>query len=76
MEKDGAAGNVKEFIQGNLQAAQNVHYALSTFRKPEKQLIWYSAFDIPDEMLRRVTQRRCKLLHGEVRGGWPHLALS
>lgn len=75
MEKDGAAGNVK-FIQGNLQAAQNVHYALSTFCEPEKQLIWYTAFDIPDEMLRRVTQRRCKLVHGEWRGGWPHLALS
>ena len=39
IEKDGAAGDVKEFIQGNLQAAQNVHYALSTFREPEKHLI-------------------------------------
>lgn len=36
-EKDGAADDVKEFIQGNLQAAQNIHYALSTFCKLEKQ---------------------------------------
>ena len=36
MEKDGAASNVKEFIQSNLQAAQNVHYALSIFCKLEK----------------------------------------
>lgn len=49
MEKDGAAGNVKEFIQSNLQAAQNVHYALSIFCKLEKQLIWYSLFDIQGE---------------------------
>lgn len=48
-EKDGAAGNVKEFIQGNLRAAQNVHHALSTFCKLEKQLIWYSSFDIQDK---------------------------
>lgn len=38
-EKDGAANDGKELIQGNLQAAQNVHYALSTFCKLEKQLI-------------------------------------
>lgn len=47
--KDGAADDVKEFIQGNLQAAQNIHYALSTFRKLEKQLNWHSSFDIPDQ---------------------------
>lgn len=49
MEKDGAAGDVKEFIQGNLQAAQDIHYALSTFYKLEKHLIWYSSFDIQDK---------------------------
>lgn len=49
MEKDGAAGDGKAFIRGNLQAAQNVHYALSTFCKLEKQLIWYSLFDIQDK---------------------------
>lgn len=48
-EKDGAADDVKEFIQGNLQAAQNIHYALSTFCKLEKQLNWYSSFDIQDK---------------------------
>ena len=35
-EKDGAAGDVKELIQSNLQAAQDVHYAPSTFCKLEK----------------------------------------
>ena len=49
MEKDRAVGDVKEFIQRNLQAAQNVQYALSTFCKLEKQLIWYSLFDIQDK---------------------------
>lgn len=49
MEKDGTAGGVEEFIQGNLQAARNVHYALSTFCKPENQLIWHSSFAIQDK---------------------------
>lgn len=49
MEKDGAADDVQEFIQGNLQAAQHIHYALSTFCKLEKQLNWYSRFDIQDK---------------------------
>lgn len=49
MENDEAAGDGKELIQGNLQATQNVHYALSTFRKPKKQLMCYSSFDIPDK---------------------------
>lgn len=48
MEKDGTAGGV-EFARGNLQAAQNVHYAPSTFCKLEKQLIWCSVFDIQDK---------------------------
>lgn len=49
MERDGAAGGGKEFTQGNLQATQNIHYALSTLCKLEKQLNWYSLFDIPDK---------------------------
>ena len=38
MERGGAVDSVKEFIQGNLQAAQDIHYAVSTFCKLEKQL--------------------------------------
>lgn len=38
VERGGLAGRVKEFIQGNLRAAQNIHCALSTFCKLEKQL--------------------------------------
>lgn len=49
MEKDGAANDGKELIQGNLQAAQNVHYALSTFCKLEKQLIWHAVFESQDK---------------------------
>lgn len=49
MERDGAAGGGKEFTQGNLQAAQDIHYALSAFCKLEKQLNWPSLFDIPDK---------------------------
>lgn len=49
MEKDGAASDGKELIQGNLQAAQNVHYTLSTFCKLEKQLIWHAAFESQDK---------------------------
>lgn len=57
MEKDGAVGDVKEFIQSNLQAAQKVHYALSTFCKLEKQLIWYSLFDIQDEWRSHIEEK-------------------
>ena len=39
IEKDGAANDGKELLQGNLQAAQSLHYALSTFCKLEKKLI-------------------------------------
>lgn len=49
MEKDGAANDIKELIQGNLQAAQNVHFALSTFCKLEKQLIWHAVFESQDK---------------------------
>lgn len=58
MEKDGAASNVKEFIQSNLQAAQNVHYALSILCKLEKQLIWYSLFDIQDERGSHIEEKQ------------------
>lgn len=56
MESDGAADDVK-FIQGNLQAAQNIHYALSTFCKLEKQLNWNSSFDIQDKKNREESYR-------------------
>ena len=58
MEKDGAASNVKEFIQSNLQAAPNVHYALSILCKLEKQLIWYSLFDIQDERGSHIEEKQ------------------
>ena len=58
MEKDGAASNVKEFIQSNLQAAQNVHYALSILCKLEKQLICYSLFDIQDERGSHIEEKQ------------------
>lgn len=44
-----AAGGVKECLRGNLQAPQDIHYALSAFCKLEKQLNWYSVFDIQDK---------------------------
>lgn len=49
MEKDGAANDGKELMQGNLQAAQNVHYAPSTFCKLEKQLIWHAVLESQDK---------------------------
>lgn len=44
-KKDGAANYGKKLIQGNLQAAQNVHHAPSTFCKLGTQLILHAVLE-------------------------------
>lgn len=69
-QRDGKAGTVKEeFVQGNLQAGPNVHYALFTFCKLEKQLIRWCSFD--SQVKRRSQEshgEEADFRHGGVRG--------